>query len=305
MPQSYDSSRWSQSIVTITTASGENLRLNYIDCGTSLSTKPEVILLIHGFPQTSYQFRHVITPLADAGYRVIVPDYRGAGKSSKPLTGYTKTQMAEDLHVLLTSHLEIEQKIHIIGHDIGGMIAWAYAAQYPDDVASLIWGECPLPGTEFYEEIKGTADVFHFVFHQIQDLPEALIAGRERLYLQHVFDKMCVESAYMTPEDLEHYVLAYSQPGGIRAGLELYRAFEKDAEENRKMIKSNGKIMVKSVGMFGEGSFLVTKARNMVEEVTAGEVKIVTVGGAGHYIAEEKPGTFVDEVLKNVQSAKV
>lgn len=304
MPQSYDSSCWSQSIATITTASGENLRLNYIDCGTSLSTKPEVILLIHGFPQTSYQFRHVITPLADAGYRVIVPDYRGAGKSSKPLTGYTKTQMAEDLHILLTSHLEIEQKIHIVGHDIGGMIAWAYAAQYPDDVASLIWGECPLPGTEFYEEIKGTADVFHFVFHQIQDLPEALIAGRERLYLQHFFDKMCVESAYMTPEDLEHYVLAYSQPGGIRAGLELYRAFEKDAEENRKLIKSNGKIKVKSVGMFGEGSFLVTKARNMVEEVTAGEVKIVTVGGAGHYIAEEKPYTFVDEVLKNVHSAR-
>ena len=302
MSQSYDSSRWCQSIATITTTSGEQLRLNYIDCETPSPTNSEVILLIHGFPQTSYQFRHVITPLADAGYRVIAPDYRGAGKSSKPLTGYTKMQIAEDLYILLTSHLGIKQKVHIVGHDIGGMIAWAYAARYPDNVASLNWGECPLPGTNFYEEIKGTEDVFHFVFHQIQDLPEALIAGRERLYLQHFFDKMCVNSAFITPEDLEHYVLAYSQPGGIRAGLELYRAFEKDAEENRELMKKNGKVKVKSVGMFGEGSFLLTRARKMVEEVTAGEAKIATVGSAGHYIAEENPGAFVDEVLKTVQS---
>lgn len=81
-----------------------------------------VILLVHGFPQTSYQFRRVITPLADAGYHVIAPDYRGAGSSGKPWVGFTKDVMAKDLHTLVTKHFEIIEKIHLVGHDIGGMI---------------------------------------------------------------------------------------------------------------------------------------------------------------------------------------
>ncbi|KAJ4296398.1 hypothetical protein N0V90_006443 [Kalmusia sp. IMI 367209] len=242
-------------------------------------------------------FRHVITPLSDAGYHVLAPDYRGAGKSSKPLTGYTKSQLAEDLHILLHVNLGIKEKVHIVGHDIGGMIAWAYAARYPDDVASLNWGECPLPGTQFYADIKGTTDVFHFVFHQILDLPEALIAGRERLYLQHFFEKMCVNSGFVTGEDLDEYTRAYQQPGAIRAGLEVYRAFEKDAEENRDILQEKGKVKVRSVGMFGAGSFLKPRAKGMVQEVVETDRDIITVEDAGHYIAEENSGGFVDGVL--------
>jgi pimeloyl-ACP methyl ester carboxylesterase len=87
--------------------------------------------------------------------------------------------MAEDLFILVRE-LGIKSKIHIVGHDIGGMIGFAYASRYPDHVASLIWGECPLPGSTFYEQVKSNPDAFHFVFHRILDLPEALIAGRSR-----------------------------------------------------------------------------------------------------------------------------
>jgi pimeloyl-ACP methyl ester carboxylesterase len=292
-----DASRWRQRIATITTSSNEQICLNYRECSAPSSTEAKgVILLIHGFPQTSYQFRHVITPLSDAGYRVIAPDYRGAGQSSKPLTGYQKTQMAEDLHILVQSHLGIKEKIHVVGHDIGGMIAYAYASRYPEHVASVIWGECPLPGTSCYEKVKGTPDVFHFVFHQVPDLPEFLIAGKEREYLKHFFDKIAYNSGAITAADLEHYALSYSQPGAIRAGLEVYRAFEKDAEENREWVKEHGKVKVSSLLMMGEKFMLAQSAESMANEFHE-DAKILTVVESGHYIAEENPESFVEEVL--------
>lgn len=129
-----------------------SVRIAYIDCPSkSKRSQRGVILLIHGFPQTSYQFRHVIDPLAEAGYRVLAPDYRGAGASSKPATGFTKSIMARDL-VRLLDALKIHEPVHVIGHDIGGMIAFAMAAKHPSRVASLNWGECPLPGTSVHTE---------------------------------------------------------------------------------------------------------------------------------------------------------
>jgi pimeloyl-ACP methyl ester carboxylesterase len=296
-PPPLDNSRWKQRIVPITTNSGEQIRLSYIECPAAPSTKYRgVILLIHGFPQTSYQFRHVINPLSDSGYRVIAPDYRGAGQSSKPLLGYRKTQMAEDLHTLIHSHFGIQEKIHVVGHDIGGMIAFAYVSRYPDDVGSVIWGECPLPGTSFYERLKSTPALFHFVFHQVPDLPECLISGKEREYLKHFFDKLLHNNAAITPADFDNYVLAYSQPGAVRAGLEVYRAFEQDAQENRKWLEENGKVKVPSLVLMGSECMLVEGAEEMASEYHEG-AEVVTVEDAAHYIAEENPEGFVYGVL--------
>jgi pimeloyl-ACP methyl ester carboxylesterase len=207
--------------------------------------------------------------------------------------------MAEDLHILIYSHFGIKEKIHVVGHDIGGMIAFAYASRYPNDVASVVWGECPLPGTSCYEGIKGTPEVFHFVFHQVPDLPEFLIAGKEREYLKHFFDKISYNSAAITPADLEHYALAYSQPGAIRAGLEVYRAFEKDAEENRKWVAEHGKVKIPSLLMNGEKFMLAQSAEGMAEEYHEG-AEMLTVEESAHYIAEENPNGFLKGVLEFV-----
>jgi pimeloyl-ACP methyl ester carboxylesterase len=256
--------------------------------------------LIHGFPETSYQFHHVIKPLSDAGYRVIAPDYRGAGMSSKPLTGYNKTQMAEDLHILIQDYLGIKDKIHVVGHDIGGMIAFAYASRYAGHVASVIWGECPLPGTSSYENVKATPALFHFVFHQIRDLPETLIEGKERVYLTHFYNKQAYNSAGITKEDVDIYTLAFSQPGAIRCGLEVYRSFEKDAEENRKWLQENGKVKVPSLLMMGAESGLGELAEAMAEETHEG-AEVLQVEESGHWIAEENPDGFVKGVLDFVK----
>lgn len=293
-----DTIHWKHRVANLTTTSQEQIRINYIDCPPlSTNTTPKgTILLIHGFPQTSYQFRHVITPLSNAGYRIIAPDYRGAGQSSKPALGYTKTQMAEDLHLLITSHLGITSKIHVVGHDIGGMIAVPYATRYADDVASLIWGECPMPGTRIYEEVKTSLDVFHFLFHRVPDLPEMLLAGREREYIKHFFDKQSFNSGAITLQDLEHYAVMYSQPGAMRAALEVYRAFETDAEEWRGWVEENGKVKVPAMFMVGKEFLLAPYAEVVKEDVQEG-AEIGVVEESGHYLAEENPERFVEVVL--------
>ncbi|KAJ9648304.1 hypothetical protein H2199_001157 [Coniosporium tulheliwenetii] len=277
----------------------EVIRINYIDCPPPPSTASRgIILLIHGFPQTSYQFRHVVTPLANAGYRIIAPDYRGAGQSSRPASGYTKTVMASDL-IALMSHLETTSKIHIVGHDIGGMVAHAYASRQLSNVASIVWGECPLPGTSAYAADRTTHQVaqFHFIFHSVPDLPEALVAGREGVYLKHFFDKLVYNSAAITDADFGHYVLAYSQPGAMRAAFQVYSAFEKDAEENKEWVKREGKCKVPCMVFSGEMSRHKEEAENMAREVYE-DVEAAVVEASGHYLAEENPEGFVKQVLE-------
>jgi len=284
---------WQQRIAAL----DDDLRINYIDCPSLPDVKSKgTILLIHGFPQTSYQFRHVIDPLSAAGYRVIVPDYRGAGQSSRPAQGFTKSIMAQDLATLVTSYLGIKEKIHIVGHDLGGMVAHAYASRHPDQVASIAWGECPLPGTTTYEENKTMKKQFHFIFHCVPDLPEALVAGRERIYLKHFFDKLALNSAAISSADLDHYTLSYSQPGAMRSAFAVYAAFDTDAEENKAWLKDNGKCKVPALLISGDSSGHASEAQTMVNEMYE-NAEIAEVSESGHWLAEENPKDFVQKVL--------
>ena len=254
--------------------------------------------MIHGFPQTWYQFRHVITPLADAGYGVIVPDYRGAGGSGKPWEGYTKDIMSRDLHTLITKVLGIKDKIHVVGHDIGGMIAHAYAFQYPDETASVAWGECPLLGSDMYYERKHSMGGWHYTFHNVPDLPELLVAGRERIYLKHFYDRLSQNPEAISNDDLGVYAQAYSQPGGLRCGFNCYRAFEEDAAMNNAWLKEKGKCKVRCLALWGGKSYFGEEA---VNNTVGGYYENVTyegIKGAGHWIAEEKPKLFVESVLR-------
>ncbi|KAI1137858.1 soluble epoxide hydrolase [Hypoxylon sp. FL0543] len=285
-----------------------SVRIAYIDC-PSKSRGPQrgVLLLIHGFPQTSYQFRHVIDPFARAGYRVLVPDYRGAGASSKPASGFTKSVMARDF-VRLLNALEINEPVHVIGHDIGGMIAFAMAAKHPSRVASVNWGECPLPGTSVHEEDRTTHAVqqFHFIFHCVPDLALALVAGRERIYLSHFFQKIAHNTAAIRDEDLDHYVRCYEQPGAMRCAFETYRAFEQDAKECQEWISSYGKLSLPALCLTGARSRHLPDADKMFSEVhQRGTYEVIAVPDAAHYIAEENPESFVHESLRFIERVTV
>jgi len=179
------------------------------------------IVLIHGSPETSYQFRHAMVPLAEAGYHVIAPDKTGYGFSSKPVGAvhqhdrFTKKSFAKDLHQLLIEHLGIKDPIHV-GHDIGGMVTHEFVCQFPDSVASVTWGECPLPGSTFYEK-KHSSQLWHFDFQShMPDVAVALVQGKERMYLKHFYDRVVQNQAALAPEVLDYYVQQFSAPDALR-----------------------------------------------------------------------------------------
>jgi pimeloyl-ACP methyl ester carboxylesterase len=303
-PLLVDDAHWKHGNVFIDDA--QDVRIHYIDCPPhpkepNLRSKDSnTILLIHGFPNTSYQWRHVINPFANAGYRVIAPDYRGAGESSHPANGFDKVTIASDLHTLLQDRLKISEPVHVVGHDIGGMIAHAYAASFPGETLSVTWGECPLPGSTPYESFKNSPGMWHFTFHQQTDLPEALVAGRERIYLKHFYDRLCVNPTGITPHDLDHYVTSFAQPGAIRCGFELYRSFPQDSKDNQRLLKDNGKSRVPACSLSGEGSLLFKVAEEQTREFYE-DIEITTVDGSGHWCAEENPDDLVKKVLLFVE----
>jgi pimeloyl-ACP methyl ester carboxylesterase len=157
------------------TANVNNVRLHYVMGG-----RGEPVVLLHGFAETWYMWRHIMPELAKH-YTVIVPDLRGAGDSDKPATGYDKRTLAEDVHQLVRQLGH--QRLFLVGHDIGLMVAYAYAAAHPADVRRLALLDAPIPGTKVFEDMERSPRVWHFAFHNVQNLPESLVAGRERIYL--------------------------------------------------------------------------------------------------------------------------
>jgi pimeloyl-ACP methyl ester carboxylesterase len=287
--------------INIQSLQNEPVRIAYLDHPSSSPTSPPKppILLLHGFPQTSHQFRHVLPLLAKEGYRCIAPDYRGAGRSSTSHTDFRKTTMAADMLALLDA-LDIKEPVHVLGHDIGGMIAFALASRHPERVRSVCWGECPLPGTSAYEKSKteDAVQFFHFIFHSVPDLPEALVAGKERAYVSHFLNKITYNLGAFEEEDVDFYGEVYAQPGAMRCAFGVYRAFERDAEENREWVEREGECKVASLVLSGEKSRHREEARGMALEVTEPEMlEEGVVKGAAHYLAEESPGGFVKAVL--------
>ncbi|KAI1308314.1 soluble epoxide hydrolase [Xylaria venustula] len=300
-----DESRyWRHTVEQVT----PDVRISCITCDSLAplgGRRKGTILLIHGFPQSSYQFRHVITDFARHGYRVLAPDYRGVGASSKPSSGFTKTVMAEDLVRLLdVVHGPDCEPVHVVGHDIGGMIAWALASRHPDRVASLVWGECPLPGTTAYIEDRTTNAVkqFHFIFHSEPDLAVALVSGRERIYVNHFFQKLAYRLGTFEDKDIDHYAQQYAQPGALRFAFEMYRAFEDDARENKEWIAENGKLSIPTMNMMGKESSQADPSSMLAELHQEGTYKSALIPQAGHWIAEENPTEFVLQTVKFIES---
>lgn len=166
-------------------------------------------------------------------------------------------------------------------------------------------GECPLPGTLVYHTNKTTSAVqqFHFIFHSVLDLPEALITGRERIYLNHFFSKLIYNAAAISSADLDHYAEMYSQPGAMRCALEVYRDVRGYAQENRLWIDIDGKSNVPAMALSGDESAHKDEALEMFIDVhEPGTFEVAVVEEAGHYIAEENPEGSTSEVLRFVRS---
>lgn len=247
--------------------SNPDVKIHYVDCPpdashiyTTSSGEPgRTILLIHGFPQTWYEFRHLIPRLTALGLRVIAVDYRGAGASTKPIGGYDKMTMGRDLGLLMRDHLKVERYL-VLGHDIGSMVAVGLTLQFRDNVQGLMIMEGPSPGTKAYDRItrddKFTyGPLYHWFFHAQADVPEMLTHGKEREYITSFYNRLSYNPEFYTKEDLDVYAHAYTQFGALRAGFDTYRAFRQDRVDFQEHMKKNEKLKMPVLAAAGDACF--------------------------------------------------
>jgi pimeloyl-ACP methyl ester carboxylesterase len=239
------------------------------------------IVLVHGYTQTSHMWRPLIPRLADRQV-VIAPDLRGAGGSSKPQGGYDKKTMAQDIHALV--HELGYARVKIVGHDIGLMVAYAYAAQYPDEVQSIVLMDAFLPGVGNWQRVWLLRDKWHYNFYG--PTPLALVKGRERIYFEHFWNDFAADPHRSVAEsDRRYYTEQYAKTDGMRAGFEYFRAFEQDARDNAEFAKALLPMpMLVLTGEKASGEFLIDQARLVSTNVTG-----VVIEGSGHWLINEAP----------------
>jgi pimeloyl-ACP methyl ester carboxylesterase len=243
------------------------------------------VILLHGFGETSHMWDPVM-PLLARQHTVIVPDLRGAGASDKPEGGYDKKTMAQDIHALAAS-LGVHRAV-IVGHDIGLMVAYAYAAQYPDETERVVLMDAFLPGIGNWKSMWLMRDLWHFHFYG--EVPLALVAGRERTYLEHFWNDFAADPHHSVPEaDRQRYAAAYAQPGAMRAGFEYFHNFERDATDFQQMAQHHLTMPVRVIaGEKSGGQFLIDQVRLVADDVDG-----TVIPGSGHWLLEEAPSKVI------------
>jgi pimeloyl-ACP methyl ester carboxylesterase len=271
------------------TTSVNDIQMHYVIGGHG-----DPVVLLHGWPETWYAW-HKVMPALAKNYTVIAPDLRGLGDSSKAPTGYDGKTLAEDIHQLVTQ-LGF-RTIFLVGHDIGTQVAYSYAAAHPTEVKRLAVMELTIPGFA----PAGRMPLWWVIFHQTLDVPEALVQGKEMMYLSWFLHNLPFNPAAITQADINEYVSHYSAPGGLRAGFEHYRAFPQDAIQNQNYSKTKLTMPVLALGggyipTFGGNITMPTVIYGM--KILAQNVQGITVPNSGHFIPEEQPD-FVVKLLNN------
>jgi pimeloyl-ACP methyl ester carboxylesterase len=266
------------------------IRMHYVSGG-----KGQPLVLLHGFPETWYAWHKVLPDLA-RHYRVIAPDMRGAGQTDAPPTGYDKATMARDIHGLV-SQLGLGP-INLVGHDIGLMVAYAYAALYPGDVKHLALLEAPIPDASIYTLPALTANgpgVWWFGFFSTPQMPEKLIQGQEATFLTQFFQNSVPVQVQgsITPAEIALYAHNWQDPAHLHAYISYFSSFQTDVEQIKIYGKKKLQMPVLALGAdhsLGEAVF--TQVHNYATNVTGG-----VIANSGHWIPEEHPQALVDQLL--------
>jgi pimeloyl-ACP methyl ester carboxylesterase len=267
------------------------LSLHYLRAGHGAP-----IVFLHGFAETSHMWRPALAALAH-DHTVLAIDLPGAGGSSRPETGYDKKTMAREIRALVRSlgyH-----RIQLVGHDIGLMVAYAYAAQFPGEVDSLTLMDAFLPGVGASQDMFLAPTLWHLHFHG--PTPEALVAGRERIYLEHFWNDLAADPRCSLPEaDRELYARAYARPPGMRSTMAYFAALDQDAADFAGFARTPLTMPILALG--GEkalGTFLAEQAEMIGTHVTA-----VIILDAGHWLMEEARDRTLAELVKFLQGPR-
>lgn len=265
----------------------EDKRIHYVTIGNG---KP--VLLIPGWPQTWYTWRYVMTELAANGYTAIAVDPLGTGYSDKPESGYDTGSAATTLHKMM-KQLGYTQYA-VVGHDIGMWVGYAMASDYPSAITKIALTEAVIPGLAPAPSIfvKPEENIFlwHFMFNQVQDLPEMLTAGKEREYLNFIFDNWSYRRDRVATQT---YIDAYSSPSGLRAGFAYYRAIPQTIIQNQQRAEKKLTMPVLAIG----ADHATRDAPQLTLEGRALHLQGAILNECGHFVTEECPEQLVAELL--------
>jgi pimeloyl-ACP methyl ester carboxylesterase len=268
--------------------------------GTTLHVRvggagPSVVLL-HGYGETGDMWALLAAELA-RDHTVIVPDLRGMGLSARADKGFDKKNQAEDVAGVIDA-LKVD-KADVVAHDIGNMVAYAFAAQHPERVTRLVLMDAPVPGIGPWEEILKNPLLWHFRFGG-PDM-ERLVAGRERIYLDRFWNEFSADPKRFDEGSRVHYAKLYARPGAMHAGFEQFKAFDQDAVDNKALL-AKGKLAMPVLAVGGEKSFGPTMA--VVTRAAASDVTEAVIGNAGHWLMEEQPQATVAAIRQFLDSKR-
>jgi len=258
------------------TARVNGTTLYYVHGGTG-----PAIILLHAFPEDWYEY-HRVMPLLAKHFAVVAVDLRGIGGSAATRDGYDAANMAEDVHQLV-EHLHLEH-VYVVGHDIGGMVAYAFVRMYPGTSRGVMLLDAPVPGLGPWDTVKASPLIWHIYFQQTPNLPEQLIAGREAIYFRHFLDRNTVSDA-----DVARYARDYAAPEHLRALLEIYRAFPANEKFNAAHRSAISLPLVLAPGENSPFEKLMPGFAEALRDHGCTNVKIEVIKNGAHYIADEQP----------------
>lgn len=252
------------------------------------------VVLLHGYAETSHMWKPLAKVLAPR-FTVIAPDLPGIGDSSIPKTGLDMKNSAERIHAAVRSLGY--SKVRVVGHDIGLMVAYAYAALYPQEVEKLALMDAFLPGVGGWEAVYNNPGIWHFRFYGAT--PEALVKGRERIYFEHFWNEFAADRTRSIPEaDRRAYTQAYSRPGRMAAGFAYFASFPKTATDFAELAKTKLTIPVLSIG----GAKANGDALGEQAKLVASDVTVIVLKDTGHWILEERPDETISALSRFLQA---
>ena len=263
------------------------VKLHYVIGGNG-----PALMLLHGWPYTWREWKNILPGLKQAGYTVIVPDMRGCGKSGRPDQSYTKMDVASDLNEL-TNALGIES-IYLMGVDIGMMVAYAFASNYPGKVKKVILGEGALPGFGL-EDLMDPASggSWHFGFQMQADFASKVIAGNEEAYYQNFWNLMSPVKG-VSKESVEQYLIYYGDTKGSRGGFFHYESLLEDAGFNRK--NPGKKLQMPVMVINGDQGIPQSVTIHSIRQVSD-QFETALIKNCGHTLAEENPEEIIKYIL--------
>jgi len=274
----------SDSAITARSAAADGVTLHYLSAGHG-----PALILLHGYAETSRMWRPIMPLLAER-FTVIAPDLPGIGDSAIPANGLDMKSAATSIHALARS-LGVE-KARVVGHDIGLMVAYAYAAEYPSEVEKLVLMDAFLPGVDGWEAIYNNPSVWHFRFNG--PTPEALVQGRERTYFEHFWNDFAADKTHSIPQaDRQAYTKAYARPGRMRAGWAYFVSFPQTAMDFAQLAQQKLTMPVLVIG--GEKS--LGEALGQQTKLVASDVAVVVLKDTGHWVLEERPKDTTDALM--------